>query len=448
MKYHRFLLFIACHMAVGSVLADEATVSFRSDIAPILQDRCLACHSAKKAEGGYRVDSFEELLKAGDSGEVPISTDPAGTSELLRRITCTDEFERMPAESDPLSTEQVAAIQTWIAQGAKFDGADPAQVLALVIPPPQYAAPPEQYTRALPLTALAVSPDGQQLIAGGYHELTIWNPHEGTLVRRIPNVGQRVFAIRFSPDQKTLAVACGQPGRSGEVRLVDFATGEVRGVVARTDDVVLDVAFRPGSTELAVAAADSTIRIVDTQTLEEVRSIASHADWVTAVDWSDDGKVLVSASRDKSAKVYDGTAGTLLASYLGHGSAVRGVKVLADNAQVVSVGDDNKLHRWQIEESKKLAEVPLGSAGYKLVRHGNTLLVPCANQRLLHVNLENNQIAQQFQGHTAAVLSVAHWSGADADTTPPWIASGAFDGEIRLWKAGDAALLHSWVAKP
>ena len=126
------------------------SVSFRSEIAPIMLDHCLACHGAKKAEGGYRVDSYEELIKAGDSGELPIATSADQVSELLRRITCEDESERMPAESEPLSQEQIELVKQWIAGGGKFDGDDASQPLALVIPPVQYADPPEVYAQAIP----------------------------------------------------------------------------------------------------------------------------------------------------------------------------------------------------------------------------------------------------------------------------------------------------------
>ena len=47
--------------------AQEAA-SFKADIAPILINNCLACHGPKKAEGGYRVDTFERFLREGDSG--------------------------------------------------------------------------------------------------------------------------------------------------------------------------------------------------------------------------------------------------------------------------------------------------------------------------------------------------------------------------------------------
>lgn len=447
MRCHTYLTILAIGMMTAVARGDESPVSFRRDIAPILQDSCMACHGAKKAEGGYRVDSYEELLKAGDSGEVPVAANPSDPSELVRRIVCEDESERMPAESEPLSAEQIALFQKWVSQGAKFDGDNPGQELALVIPPPTYPAPPEHYAHPVPITAVAFSPDGKSVISGGYHELVVWDVEKGNLVRRIPNVGQRVFALSFSPDAMLLAVGCGEPGKSGEVRLLDFATGEVKAVVARTGDVVLDIAFRPGTSELAVASADSSIRIVEIQTLKEIRTIASHADWVTSVTWSDDGKLLASSSRDKSAKVYDGATGDLLSSYLGHKESVRGVSILPDNTQVVSVGADNKLHRWNVSDNKTIAKVGLGSDGSKIIRHGDSVLVPCADTRLLSIDLKTNKVAQEYKGHADWVLSTSLLPGV-SEPASQVLASGSFDGEVKLWKVADASLLRGWTAKP
>lgn len=444
-KCHLSILAVAI-MSVSTWGAD-ATVSFRSQIAPILQDNCLACHGAKKAEGGYRVDSYQELMKPGDSGEVPIIVSSSEFGELVRRLECNDDFERMPAESEPLSADQVAVVKKWVAEGAKFDSDDPAQELASVIPPPTYDAPPEHYAHPFPITAMVFTHDGRHLISSGYHELIVWNIENAAIVRRIPNVGQRVFALEFSPGTKTLAVGCGEPGRSGEVRLLDFETGKVKGVVARTNDVILDIAFRPASSELAIASADSSIRIVDTQTLKDIRSIASHADWVTSVAWSDDGKLLASCSRDKSAKVYDGTSGDLVGSYLGHKDIVRGVSILPDGKQVVSVGADEKLHRWNITDHKKVAEIALGSDCNKILRRGDAILVPCVDSRLLSIDLKENKVIQEFKGHGDWVLSVA-WPTGESGPTKDLLATGAFDGEVKLWKAGDASMVRSWIAKP
>ncbi len=439
------LLTTAATLSVGLFIAAATSaaepISFRSDIAPLLQDRCVACHNAKQAEGGYRVDTYQELLVAGDSELSPVSHAEGEVSELIRRIITEDESERMPAESDPLSKEQIQSLTTWVAEGAKFDGDDPAQPLAFVIPPPQHIAAPETYPASVPITAVVFSPDGQQTLVSGYHEVTVWDL-AGKLVRRIPNIGQRVFAMAFSPDGKTLAVACGEPGRSGEVRLLDFASGEVTGVIARSTDVALSVAFRPGSDQLAVGSADSLIRVVNYKSLESVRTLPSHADWVLSVAWSDDGSRLVSGSRDKSAKLFDAESGELLVSYQGHAAAVRGALFTSDGQQVLSTGADNQLHRWNTADAKRVAAVALGGDGYRPVRGDGFLLAPSADGRLLKIDLASNKISQALQGHQDWVLA------ADLHAASGHIVSGAFDGEVRLWQLADGAAKQHWLAKP
>ncbi|WP_164104096.1 c-type cytochrome domain-containing protein [Candidatus Laterigemmans baculatus] len=434
-------LFAALLVAPTSLWSAEP-ISFRGEIAPLLLEHCVACHGAKKAEGGYRVDTFAELSKAGDSGEPPIASADEGNGELLRRLTSEDEFERMPAESDPLAEAEIAKVAAWLAAGAKFDGDDPEELLPFVIPPPRHPAPPASYPKPVPATAIAFSPDGGQILVGGYHEVTVWDVETGSLVRRIENLGQRIFALELSPDGGTLAVACGAPGKSGEVRLVDFASGEVQAVVARSTDVVLDVAFRPATPELAIAAADRQIRIVNIETLETVRAMTSHADWVTAIAWSDDGSRMVSASRDRSAKVFDAESGELLVSYQGHESPVRGVGLSPDGQHVLSSGSDAFLHRWSISNGKAVSKVPLGGDGAQITRGEGFVLVPTANERVLQIELAKTTVARQFEGFGDWALSAA-WHAESGR-----IAGGSFDGELRVWDAASGELIQSWIAKP
>ncbi len=417
-------------------------VSFRNDVASVLLENCVACHGPKKAEGGYRIDNFEELLKPGDTGEIPVVVAATASGELIRRITSSDQSERMPADSEALTKVQIDLISKWIVEGATFDGEKRNAPLHLVSPPKVYLDPPATYATPVPITAMAFSPDGSQLLIGGYHEIMVWNTVDGTLAKRIKNIGQRVHAIVFLLDQKTIAVGCGEPGRNGEVRLMDFESAQLKGVVARTSDVVLDLAQRPTSNELAIASADGLIRIVNTETLAEVRTIANHADWVTAIAWSDDGTRLASASRDKSAKVFDATNGELLISYSGHAAAVRGIAFLPDGKQLVSTGTDKKLHRWELEGAKKVVEVPFGGEAYKIVRGNTFVLVPCADNQLRTIQLSDNKVAHALNGYQDWVLSIAYHAGTNR------VAGGAMDGEVRLWNATDGAFIRNWIAKP
>src|SRR2546422_5280957 len=42
-------------------------VSFSKGIAPILAKKCVACHGPEKSKGHFHLDSFELLMKAGES---------------------------------------------------------------------------------------------------------------------------------------------------------------------------------------------------------------------------------------------------------------------------------------------------------------------------------------------------------------------------------------------
>ncbi|MFN5394370.1 MAG: c-type cytochrome domain-containing protein [Planctomycetota bacterium] len=441
----RIRIFALIGASVTSIcinLQAQDAVGFRNQVAPILQEHCVACHCAKRAEGGYRLDTIEQLSKAGDGAASPIVAGKRDQSEWILRMKHADPDLRMPLDSEPLSAESIELISKWIDQGAKLEGIPATDPLWSIIPPRTYPPAPEHYALAFPITALAFSSDGTQVFSSGYHEVLAWNAADGALVGRFGNQTQRIYAIASSSDPNKLFVGGGTPGSIGEVRLLNLANRSVEQTIVRGPDVVLDVALRPGSQELAVAMADNTIRIINLEKNEQRRMIASHADWVTQLAYSEDGKRLGSSSRDKSAKVADAETGELLGSYPGHAAAVRGIAAFQDGKQWISVGADNKIHRWEVENAKKVAEIPLGGDPQKLVKDQSSVWIPNGDKHWYRLELANNAIATKQPGHEDWITSIAIHSAAGK------IATGSMDGSIRVWNLSDAALVKAWVAKP
>jgi hypothetical protein len=435
---------VAIYFGVSlSVYGQEATtpIQFANKVAPILQEHCVACHGAKRAEGGYRIDSIQQLFKAGESGDLPIVASNSAASQVLVRICASDEAIRMPAESEPLKSEDRDTIKRWIDEGAIVDGIPANEPLWSVIPPVTNVASPAHYPSPPLVSALVFSDDGTKLLSSGYREVLVWNTSDGTLAQRIPNQSERIQAMVKLPNNK-IAVAGGKPGASGDVRIVDVATSNIEKIVARSSDVVLDIALRPGKNEMAVAIADSTIRLIDLETWTQRRQIASHADWVMQIAFNDDGTRLGSASRDKSAKIYDVESGDLLASYAGHAAAVRGIAAVPGVSQWMSVGSDKKWHRWEVEGAKKVAEVAVGGETNKLLRVDNCILMPSADKHWYRLDLSNNTIALKQAGHADWVISTAYHAGTSR------VATGGMDGTIRIWNWADGAPVQSWLAKP
>lgn len=420
-----------------------APLSFKANVAQILQDQCVACHGAKKAEGGYRVDTFSKLKQPGDSGVEPVVASQIDKSELIRRLVTEDASERMPEGGDRLPDVQIELLKRWVQEGAAYDGANQDENIATIIPPIQYPNGPEHYVLPIPVTAVVWNAAGDAVVTGGYHELLVWNANDGKFIRNIPNMPQRVHALKWHPDGKQLVVAGGTPGRIGEVRFVDFESGQVTRVLPRNGDVVLDIAFSPDGTRLATAGADAMIRIYDMTSAEEKapQIFSSHSDWVYSIGWSADGKRLVSASRDKTAKFFDMEKSELLLTYSGHGSAVRGVAFAPNGAEVYSVGADHKVHRWKSENAQKSGEFATGSESMRIGANAGVCWVASANKQLRLYDMEKNAEIRALPGHNDWVLA------ADYHPATQKVVASGHNGEVIIWNKDDGKELVRWVAK-
>jgi hypothetical protein len=105
---------------VALLIPTEKPVDYSSEIKPILNKNCLACHGGVRKKGGFSLLFREEALDTTESGKFAIVPGRPEESELIRRITLNDPDERMPYMHEPLSKEEVGLLTTWIRQGAKW----------------------------------------------------------------------------------------------------------------------------------------------------------------------------------------------------------------------------------------------------------------------------------------------------------------------------------------
>jgi WD40 repeat protein len=418
-------------------------VSFSKDIAPILAKKCLTCHGPEKSKGGYRLDTFELLMKGGDSKSGAIAPEKPGDSELYRRITTRDEDDRMPQKDDPLPATQIALIERWIREGARFDGPDAKATLASLLPRMPHPAPPETYHHPVPITALAFAPDGQALAVSGYNEITIWDPSTGRILHRIRNVAQKTHALAYSPDGALLAAASGVPGQLGEVALFNPTNGAELKVLGTLPDMALSVGFSPDGNRLASGGADNSIRIYDIAAGREQLVIQQHADWVMAVAWSHDGAHIASASRDRTARVYDAKTGELETTYTGHQGPVFAVAFSADDKLVCSAGRDKKIHLWEAKEGKKTGELggPENDV-FALMIRGDNLFSCSADMNVREHSIAKKDLVRTFSGHKDWVYAVAVHDATKR------LATGSYDGEVRVWSIDGDKVLANFIAAP
>lgn len=447
-----------------------ARVSFLKEIAPILTRRCTGCHGPKRTEGGYRLHAFSNLMAAGESEATPIVPGKPSASELFRRLIESDEELRMPQLDDPLSPAEIARIRKWIDQGAKFDGSDPKASFRSIMPPRRHPKAPEKYRRPVAVQAVAFSPDGRELAVSGYHEVTVWDPVTGKLTRRLGNLPQRQQSLSFSRDGSTLLVAGGTPGDYGEVCLVDTKTGSRTRVFGTFEDIVLDATFSPDQTLVAAGSADRSVRVWKTQGGRQVWTSLVHSDWVTGVSISRDSRFVASSSRDFTVKIHDAETGSLFTTFNGHQRQygqftgrfpVYDVVFSTDGPQACSAGEGRAVRIWEPEKTRE-ENGTAGDMEARFAKKGHTKYIDYGNKATVyqvlvsegHVFLAsgNGSVSQfelattkrvrSYSGHAERVFCLA------AHPESARLASGSFDGEVRIWSTRTGERLSAFRASP
>lgn len=95
-------------------------ISFESQIAPILNEKCSNCHGAQRASANLNLSTFADMRKGGRSGLLLVPGNPRASLMALKLIA--PDNQRMPKNAPALEQNQIELIAKWIQEGARFDG--------------------------------------------------------------------------------------------------------------------------------------------------------------------------------------------------------------------------------------------------------------------------------------------------------------------------------------
>ncbi len=192
--YALFALLAAGALAVSARGEDTF---FAQRVAPIFEQKCVACHGEKKQKGKLRLDSFAQLMRGGEGGGVVKAGAPKA-SELFIRVTMDPEDEDfMPADSKPpLTPDEVKVLELWIAAGASETTS-----LAAIKGAPALAA------RKAPVAALA--PD--------------WHPRAAQIAQFEKSTGLRLVPRSAVPTDGLVLRTASAPTRCDDAALAQLA---------------------------------------------------------------------------------------------------------------------------------------------------------------------------------------------------------------------------------
>lgn len=187
-----------------------------------------------------------------------------------------------------------------------------------------------------------------QLIGAG----TIRNKNGDIVLIRAPEKykllqhRQPVTALAFHPLFNTLASA----SEDCTIKLWDSEAGEFEQTLKGHTKAVHSVVFDPKQPRyLASCSADLTIKIWDADSEYRcIQTLQGHDHSVSSIDIVPSGELLISASRDKSIRVWEMATGYCVKTLSGHDDWVRCVKTCAEGTSIVSASNDQTVRVWDL----------------------------------------------------------------------------------------------------
>lgn len=284
------------------------------------------------------------------------------------------------------------------------------------------------------------SPSGFYIASGDVSgKIRIWDTvnKEHLLKNEFQPIGGPIKDIAWSSDSQRIVVVGEGRERFGHVFMAD--TGTSVGEISGQSKPINSCDFRPARPfRIVTGSEDNTIGIFEGPPFKFRKTKQEHSRFVQAIRYSPDGKYFASGGFDGKVFIFDGNTSDLIGEVgsPAHKGGVYGVAWKPDGAQLLTASGDKTCKLWNVETRELIVEFPMGSTvddqQVSCLWQGEHLLSVSLSGFINYLDPENSlQPLRIIKGHNKPITAIAL---SDDHST---IYTASHDGAVTNWNSGN-----------
>lgn len=302
--------------------------------------------------------------------------------------------------------------------------------------------------------SISSSPDGKYIVAsrgwrsekaivrGEPYERSIilWDYETGKQLWERDSQGKTTF-VRFSPDGKFIAV---WNDTDAVIFLLETINGNQLKSISVHSEAVYSVNFSPDGKYLLSGGKDATIRLWDVASGKEIKQLIGHSSSVMTALFSPDGKNIISSSKDETIRLWSTASGKEIRKFGRNCRAFYSVAFAPSGDHIISVSSDNYLRLWDVKSGEQIKSFQ-GSTNKVFTAmfspDGKYTVSSAANNTLVLLDALSGKKIKTFSGHTDFISSAVFTPNGKN------IVSGSNDKTIRIWDISSGKELQKFTVQ-
>lgn len=290
------------------------------------------------------------------------------------------------------------------------------------------------------IRSIVFTPDGQRLISASDDKtIRVWDLKSGRTIQTLRgDIGEgeagKIYALAISPDGRWLAAGgrTGLPGMPNHpIRIYDLSTGQLATLLDGHVEPVLSLAFSPDGTMLASGGMDDRAVVWNITGGRRAAVLEGHAGDVNSVRFTPAGDRLVTGSDDRTLRIWSVADAVTVATLDGHTDLVMSVAISPDGT-IASSSFDQTVRLWEADgRPRAVINSDNRVIGLAFSPDGRFLLAAPGTQPFVSrvFDLTKGKQVASYEGHDNLVYGAAFSPDGRLAATP-----GGNNHEIHLWE--------------